>query len=157
MKVLMVCLGNICRSPMAEGILRHKAKERYPDIVTDSAGTSDFHAGEAPDRRAIACLRSYGIEISDLRARPFETDDFHHFDLIYAMDAENLRDIRKLAPSSELAEKAQLIMSVTEATEQRSVPDPWYGDMENFHYVYRMLDPVMDSLLDELTRQRAKG
>ncbi|MFT3885526.1 MAG: low molecular weight protein-tyrosine-phosphatase [Flavobacteriales bacterium] len=149
-KILLVCLGNICRSPMAEGVLRAKALERRLSITTDSAGTSSYHAGEAPDRRAQAAMRRHGIDISDLRARPFVPEDFERFDLLLAMDADNLRDMRKQAPSAALAQKAQLIMDHAPEVPERAVPDPYYGDDRDFEHVFTLLDQACDNLLDGL-------
>jgi len=150
-KILLVCLGNICRSPMAEGVLRAKAMERRLPITTDSAGTSSYHAGEAPDHRAQAAMRRHGIDISDLRARPFTAQDFERFDLLLAMDADNLRDMRKQAPNAALAQKAQLIMDHAPLHPERSVPDPYYGGDLDFEHVYGMLDEACENLLNELS------
>lgn len=151
-KILLVCLGNICRSPMAEGVLRAKAMERRLPITTDSAGTGDYHVGEAPDRRACAAMACKGIDITDLRARQFTALDYRDFDLILAMDANNLRDIQRLAPDTGLAKKARLIMDHAPAHPERSVPDPYYGGDSGFDEVYAMLDVACDNLLDELER-----
>lgn len=150
-KILLVCLGNICRSPMAEGVLRAKAMERRLPITTDSAGTSSYHVGEAPDHRAQAAMRRHGADISDLRARAFVSEDFERFDLLLAMDADNLRDMRKQAPSAALAHKAQLIMDHAPQHPERSVPDPYYGGDLDFEHVFSMLDEACDNLLDDLS------
>lgn len=150
MKILTVCLGNICRSPMAEGILRHKARERGLAIGTDSAGTSNYHVGEAPDPRAQAAMRRMGIDISDLRARQFTTADYQHFDLILAMDASNLENMLALAPNAELAQKARLVMDHAPAHPLREVPDPYFGGDEGFDAVFHMLSDACDRILDEL-------
>jgi protein-tyrosine phosphatase len=149
-KILLVCLGNICRSPMAEGVLRAKAMERRLPITTDSAGTSDYHTGESPDRRAQAAMKRQGIDISDLRARPFVEADFERFDLLLAMDANNLRDMLRHAPNDELAKKAILIMDHAPLHPERSVPDPYYGSDRDFDHVYGMLDEACNNLLDQL-------
>ena len=153
MKILMVCLGNICRSPMAEGVLRHLAHERGIEVETDSAGTGDYHVGEAPDRRAQAAMRRNGIDISDLRARQFVATDFDRFDLLLAMDAENLRNMRRLAPSPEHASKAMLIMDHAPHHPLREVPDPYYGGDEGFDEVFRMLKEASNQLLDGLEQR----
>jgi protein-tyrosine phosphatase len=150
MKILMVCLGNICRSPMAEGILRHRAAEAAMSVSTDSAGTSDNHVGQAPDPRAMRTMQGHGMDISDLRARAFSADDFHRFDLILAMDADNLNDVLQLAPSEELAAKARLIMELVPGHQHRSVPDPYYGGTEGFEQVHDMLDKACAVLIDQL-------
>lgn len=152
MRILLVCLGNICRSPMAEGVLRHLARERGIRIVTDSAGTGDYHVGEPPDARAQAAMLRNGLDISDLRARQFEKADFDRFDLLLAMDADNLRNMRRLAPSPEHASKAMLIMDHAPAHPLREVPDPYYGGDEGFDTVYRMLIQACGNLLDRARR-----
>lgn len=152
MRILLVCLGNICRSPMAEGVLRHRAEERGVEVMTDSAGTGDYHVGEAPDRRAQAAMKRQGMDISDLRARQFEPRDFDRFDLLLAMDANNLRDMRRLAPSPELAAKAMLIMDHAPAHALREVPDPYYGGDDGFDAVFEQLDEACQRLLDGIAR-----
>lgn len=150
MRILLVCLGNICRSPMAEGVLRHLAEERGITLETDSAGTSDYHVGEAPDARAQAAMLRQGLDISDLRARQFVQSDFDRFDLLLAMDAENLRNMRRLAPSPEHASKAMLIMDLAPMHALREVPDPYFGGDEGFDDVYRMLMMACGNLLDRI-------
>ncbi len=140
MKILMVCLGNICRSPMAEGILRHMARERGITITTDSAGTSDYHVGEAPDRRAQAAMRAKGIDISDLRARQFTATDFDAFDLLLAMDADNLRNMLALAPECRTGRQGKPDDGPrTGASVALEVPDPYFGGDDGFDDVYAML------------------
>jgi protein-tyrosine phosphatase len=156
MKILTVCLGNICRSPMAEGILRHLAQERGIDITTDSAGTGDYHVGEEPDRRAIAAMERYGIDIGDLRARQFTAADFERFDRILAMDASNLANMLKLAPNAELAAKARLVMDHAPQHPEREVPDPYFGGDEGFDHVYRMLVKACEAILDELENETGR-
>ncbi|MBK8583364.1 MAG: low molecular weight protein-tyrosine-phosphatase [Flavobacteriales bacterium] len=150
MKILLVCLGNICRSPMAEGLLRAKVMERRLSITTDSAGTGDSHLGQAPDRRGQAEMKKHGIDISDLRARLFTGKDFERFDLLLAMDSQNLRDMQRLAPSAELAKKAKLMLDWSPTDKGGDVPDPWYGGSEGFVTVYDLLDASIDTLLNEL-------
>jgi len=154
MKILTVCLGNICRSPMAEGILRHLAQERGITITTDSAGTGNYHVGEEPDRRAIAAMERYGINIRDLRARQFKGLDFEDFDIILAMDASNLDNMLKLAPNAELARKARLVMDHAPKHPEREVPDPYFGGDEGFDHVYRMLVDACSSVLDAVEAKR---
>lgn len=152
MRILLVCLGNICRSPMAEGVLRHRASERGILLSTDSAGTGDYHVGEPPDRRAQAAMRRHGMDIGDLRARHFTRTDFDRFDLLLAMDADNLRNIRALAPSPEHATKANLIMDHAPEHPSREVPDPYYGGDEDFDQVFSQLDEACQRLLDAIQR-----
>jgi protein-tyrosine phosphatase len=151
-KILLVCLGNICRSPMAEGVLRAKAMERRLPVTTDSAGTSDYHVGETPDGRAQAAMRRRNIDITDLRARQFTAQDLDRFDLVLAMDSENLRNMRALADNAERAAKVRLMMDFAPHHPLRNVPDPYFGGDDGFDEVYTMLDQACDALLDELER-----
>ncbi|WKZ67367.1 MAG: low molecular weight protein-tyrosine-phosphatase [Flavobacteriales bacterium] len=152
MRILMVCLGNICRSPMAEGVLRHLARERGLSITTDSAGTGDYHVGEAPDHRAQAAMRRQGLDISDLRARQFTPEDFDRFDLLLAMDGDNLRNMLRLAPSPAHAAKARLIMDHAPGNPLREVPDPYFGGEEGFDAVHEMLLEACTNLLNDVRR-----
>lgn len=140
MKVLMVCLGNICRSPMAEGILRHHATLNGLQIEIDSAGTGSYHVGEAPDKRAIQYMHSKGHDISLLRARQFSKHDFDAFDTIYAMDDSNYNNILCMATNDEHRSKVKMILNEAFDKENRSVPDPYFGGMEGFEEVYQLLD-----------------
>lgn len=148
MRILLVCLGNICRSPMAEGVLRHLAQERGLFVAADSAGTGNYHVGEAPDRRAQAAMRRQGLDIGDLRARQFVVEDYERFDLLLAMDADNLRNMRRLAPTPTHARKAQLIMDHAPHHALREVPDPYFGGDEGFDEVHDMLKEACNNLLD---------
>lgn len=150
MRILLVCLGNICRSPMAEGVLRHLAQARGMAIATDSAGTGDYHVGEPPDPRAMAAMRRQGLDISDLRARQLVAEDFDRFDLLLAMDASNLRHMLRLAPSPSHAGKARLMLDYAPQLEEREVPDPYYGGDDGFDHVYRLLHAACSNLLDEI-------
>lgn len=156
MRILTVCLGNICRSPMAEGILRHLAQERGIAITTDSAGTGNYHVGEEPDHRAIAAMERYGIGIRDLRARQFKEMDFEDFDIILAMDASNLANMLKLAPNAELANKARLVMDHAPEHLEREVPDPYFGGDEGFDHVYHMLVEACNAVLDGVEEKQAQ-
>jgi protein-tyrosine phosphatase len=148
MKILMVCLGNICRSPIAEGILRHKLRVmKNEDVQTDSAGTSNFHVGEQPDSRMRMTAVKNGMDISDLRARQFVQSDFDEFDLIYAMDNANKMDILKLARNDADRAKLKLILDEIYPGENREVPDPYYGGDEGFQQVFDMLDDATDQLI----------
>lgn len=137
---------------MAEGVLRTMARERGIAISTDSAGTGDYHVGEPPDRRAQAAMRKHGDDISDLRARQFVQADFDRFDILFAMDADNLRNMHRLAPSPEHASKAMLIMDHAPEHPLREVPDPYFGGDEGFDEVYRMLVEACSNLLDGIER-----
>ena len=134
----MVCLGNICRSPLAEGILKSKLN---PDFyIVDSAGTSAYHIGELPDHRSIAIAKKNGIDISNQRARKFIPNDFNEFDLIYAMDIENYHNICSLSTNKSNLLKVKLILNEINPLKDLSVPDPYYGGDYGFENVYEMLD-----------------
>lgn len=139
---------------MAEGVLRHRAAASGLEVVTDSAGTSHFHTGEAPDRRAREAMRRHGIDISDLRARQVVAEDFERFDLLLAMDASNLRDLHALAPSEALRTKAVLMMDFAPGHAWREVPDPYYGGDEGFDEVYHMLDEAVTGLIARIRHGR---
>ena len=147
-RVLMVCLGNICRSPMAEGILKRKAAEAGIDIVIDSAGTSSWHHGEQPDGRAQEEMLKNGIDISDQNSRPFRTEDFDHFDHILVMDSSNQANVLSLARTPEDEAKVKLILDYGSEKKGNSVPDPYYDD--SFDRVYDLLDYACDAFLKEL-------
>lgn len=145
----MVCLGNICRSPLAQGILEKKIKQQQLDWQVDSAGTGGWHSGEKPDSRSIAIAKKYGIDISKQQARKFNGYDLEQFDIIYAMDQSNLKDIQKLAQNAHELQKIKLIMNEPYPNENRIVPDPYYND-NGFEEVYQMLDKACDSLIQNL-------
>lgn len=147
--VLMVCLGNICRSPMAEGILRHLAEKNNLPMVIDSAGTGGWHAGENPDRRATKAMKERGIDISKLVARQFSKNDFRQFDLILTMDSSNYHDVVAMAHSDEDKKKVRPILDYSFPGAGSSVPDPWYGDMDGFYKVYDMLYKACEILIDK--------
>jgi len=147
MKVLMVCLGNICRSPLAQGILEHKCAAAGVNWTVDSAGTSGWHDGNAPDPRSVKIGHEYGIDISDQRSRKFTTTDYDAFDLILVMDTSNYNDIIKLAPTEESKDKVKMILNYVFPGENRKVPDPYYDD--NFERVYGLLDSACDKIIKE--------
>lgn len=149
MRILMVCLGNICRSPLAEGILKHKVQQRNLPWVVDSAGTGHWHAGEFPDPRSIAVARRHGIDITDQRARQFRPDDFERFDRIFVMDTQNHRDVLRLAQTDEHRTKVQLVLDLTHPGQNRGVPDPYYDD-NGFEEVFQMLDTALEGLIGEV-------
>ncbi|MBL7813733.1 MAG: low molecular weight phosphotyrosine protein phosphatase [Saprospiraceae bacterium] len=145
MKVLMVCLGNICRSPLAEGILKHKVQNLGLDWLVDSAGTGSWHVGELPDRRSIAVAKKYGIDITDQRARHFKPKDLDAFDLILVMDRDNYSDVVRQAKTELQKEKVQLIMNFVYPNSQTIVPDPYYDN--RFELVYELLNEASDALI----------
>ncbi len=140
MKVLMVCLGNICRSPLAEGILQDKIDKRGLSAEVDSAGTAAYHLGEPPDRRSRAIAMKNGINIAHQSARQFEIADFERFDKIFAMDRNNYADIISMARDQNDAEKVEMIMNLVKPGENMDVPDPYYDGNLGFEKVYQMLD-----------------
>lgn len=129
--ILFVCLGNICRSPLAEGALRHEVARRGLGWTIDSAGTGGWHAGDAPDARAIAVAARHGVDISGLRGRQVRSDDFTRFDLILAMDHDNLAGIHAIAPPHDHAE-IRLALDLVDRREGQGVADPYYGDARGF-------------------------
>jgi len=155
-RVCFVCLGNICRSPTAEGVFRHLVAEAglAASFQIDSAGTADYHAGEAPDRRARAAGKRAGIVIEGA-ARAFQRSDFARFDYVIAMDASNARELRDMAPNSEAAAKIRLLRSFDPEAEQGApVPDPYYGDDAGFDHVLELCRAACTHLLAEIRRER---
>lgn len=149
MKILFVCLGNICRSPMAEGIFRHLIVEKNlaKKFTHDSCGTGGWHSGEPPDLRAQACLKSKGIDISDLRARQFAKEDFENFDLILVADDQNFTDVLRLAESETQKNKVKKILSFHPEMKSGNVPDPYYGKADGFEHVYQQLSMACENIL----------
>ena len=129
--ILFVCRGNICRSPLAEAALREEARRLRLDLIVDSAGTGNWHAGEPPHRRAIAVAAKNGVDIRALRARQVTRADFTRFDRIVALDHDNLKDLRRLAPANATAELSLLLDHVP-GREGQGVTDPWFGDDAGF-------------------------
>ncbi len=148
-KVLMVCLGNICRSPMAEGILRSKVKELKLNIEVDSAGTANFHVGESPDLRAIKTAKIFGVDISDLRGRQFVQSDYDKFDFIFVMDESNKTNVLKLARNEVDKKKVKLFLDLTPELDFKDVPDPWFGGDEGFVEVFEMLEKSCHNFLTQ--------
>jgi protein-tyrosine phosphatase len=153
-RILFVCMGNICRSPTAEGVMRHLAQEAglEDEIVIDSAGTGGWHAGDPPDRRATDAARRRGMTL-DGAARQITVDDFEDFDLLLAMDRENLVGIRAIAPDEEAAAKARLLREFDPASAgapDLDVPDPYYGGPQGFETVLDQVEAACRGLLDEI-------
>jgi protein-tyrosine phosphatase len=153
MKVLFVCLGNICRSPTAEGVLRALAAREYPELAlqVDSAGTADYHVGEPPDRRAVAAARRRGYDLSGLRARQVQSEDFRRFDYVLAMDRANLSELESRRIDGTPARLA-LFMSFAPGGEYGEVPDPYYGGTEDFERVLDLCESASRGLLESLRR-----
>ncbi|MCB0429676.1 MAG: low molecular weight phosphotyrosine protein phosphatase [Flavobacteriales bacterium] len=148
----MVCLGNICRSPLAEGIMQAKALEYNLNIEVDSAGTSGWHEGEHPDRRATQTASKYGVNISAQRSRPLSTSDFDQFDRIYVMDHQNLADAQAMAQPHHHT-KIRLILSTVYPNNTPAVPDPYHGGDEGFDNVFHMLEQACDQIAREISQR----
>ncbi|AEY01719.1 protein tyrosine phosphatase [Oceanimonas sp. GK1] len=147
-RVLTVCMGNICRSPTAEAVLRHKAARAGLDVEVDSAGTIGYHAGAGPDARARAAGEARGYDFSGMRARQVTVSDFERFDLVLAADKENLRDLQRLCPPAHV-HKVKLLLSFAEGPEQE-VPDPYYGGEQGFERVLDMVEAACEGVLKHL-------
>jgi|SRR3989344_4830548 len=145
-RVLMVCLGNICRSPLAEGILRDKTNKLGIPIFIDSAGTSNYHTGEHPDKRTIANALKNGVDVSKLKARQFKVSDFDDFDRIFVMDSSNYANIIELARNKNDIEKVELILNRIHPKSNMAVPDPYFGGEEGFQTVFDLLDKACEKI-----------
>lgn len=153
-KILFVCLGNICRSPLAEGILRNKAAEQGLNIEVDSCGTAGYHIGEQPDPRSIAKAKEYGIDISMLRGRKFSKSDFDTFDRILVMDKSNYADVIDLAKDTNHQSKVEMVLNIGQNSNYLNVPDPYYGGEEGFQEVYDLLDKACDLIIEQCKHGR---
>lgn len=147
-KIVMVCLGNICRSPLAEGILA--AKLPQDKFIVDSAGTGSWHIGQSPDERSVAVAKKNGLDISNQRGRQFCSADFDTFDYIYVMDNSNYENVIALAKTNEQKAKVKLIMKELTPEQNKDVPDPYFGMHNGFDIVYAMLDEVCDVIAQKL-------
>ncbi|MET0637167.1 MAG: low molecular weight protein-tyrosine-phosphatase [Chitinophagaceae bacterium] len=157
MRILMVCLGNICRSPLAEGILRYKAGAAGLDWQVDSAGTNSYHTGEPPHRLSQKVARLNGIEICDQRARRFTAPDMDLYDKIYALATDVMEEIRIIAGSSFQPGKTGLLMDELFPGSNLDVPDPWYGEEPDYHDVYKMLDEVCEVIILKYGNQKGRS
>ncbi|MDR0227976.1 MAG: low molecular weight phosphotyrosine protein phosphatase [Flavobacteriaceae bacterium] len=137
-KILMVCLGNICRSPLAEGIMQSKLPA--DSFLVDSAGTGAWHVGQLPDPRSIEVAQHYEIDLTKQRARQFTVDDFNTFDRIYVMDQSNYDNVIKLAPNEDVKAKVKLILNELHPGKDEEVPDPYFGGPGGFYHVFKLLD-----------------
>ncbi len=151
--VLFVCLGNICRSPAAEGVLRAKAKERGVDVTIDSAGTGGWHAGDPPDARMTATTAKRGIDISYQRARQVDLSDFYQFDYLLAMDLSNFSDLLEQAPPNRTCD-IRLFLDFAECA-TRETPDPYYGGADGFEHVLDLIEQGAEGFLDHLEDESA--
>jgi len=148
-KILMVCLGNICRSPLAEGILKSKLANNF---IVESAGTANYHIGKSPDKRSITVAKKYGLDISKIKGRQLHVSDFNVFDFIYVMDQSNFKNVVKLARNDEDIAKVKLILNEVHEGENHEVPDPYYGGDYGFENVYQMLDEACDNISKKLLK-----
>jgi protein-tyrosine phosphatase len=148
MKILMVCLGNICRSPLAEGILQKKAEEAGLNWTIESAGTNSYHIGEPPHHLSQKVAKQHGLDISSQAARGFIPGDFKRYDKIYAMANDVVKDIRRISGHSFDAGKLDLFLNELHPGQNKDVPDPWYGEEGGYHEVYALIDETCDAILE---------
>ncbi|MDV3754601.1 low molecular weight protein-tyrosine-phosphatase [Elizabethkingia anophelis] len=147
MKILMVCLGNICRSPLAEGILKSKLPDNY---IVDSAGTIAMHEDEHPDKRSVKVAALHNIDISKQRSRPIQPKDLEYFDRIYCMDRNNLKDVSVMAKNEAQRQKISLILDVLHDNNNTEVPDPYWGNQQDFEDVFQLLNKACDIIKSQL-------
>ena len=152
MKILIVCIGNICRSPMAEGILMHKLKQKNIHATVDSAGTGPWHVGQHPDYRAIETAQQHGIDISKLVARLFVNTDFDKFDKIYVADEEVYSDVLSRAKNEKDIAKIDFLLNVFEPNSNKPVPDPYYGNQDGFETIFQLIDQACEKIVNELEK-----
>lgn len=150
MKILMVCLGNICRSPMAEGLMRAKILKYNLQAEVDSAGFEPFHVNDKPDYRACDVMLKHGINISNQRARLFKLTDFEYFDRIYVMDSGNYRDVLNTASNTKYKEKVDYLLNTVFNNSNKHVPDPYYGKMNDFEDVYSLIEKATEAIAMEI-------
>lgn len=148
----MVCLGNICRSPLAEGILQKKALKAGLNWQVDSAGTNGYHTGEPPHQLSIKVAKLNGIDICEQRSRKFTAADFEEYDIIYAMAADVIDDMKRIARNSFDANKVSLFLKASFPGEERDVPDPWYGGEDGYHEVFEIINNNCDSIIKKYTK-----
>lgn len=149
-KVLMVCLGNICRSPLAAGVLRKKLAERNIEAEVESAGFEPYHIGDGPDERTVQIAKKYDIDISKHSMRLFKAEDFDYYDKIYVMDQRNLRDVHFLARNDEDKSKVDYLMNAVEPGKNQIVPDPYYGDISDFEYAFELMEKACEGIAESL-------
>ena len=151
----MVCLGNICRSPVAEGLMKSKAEQHKLNILVDSAGTSGWHEGNAPDERSAANALKHGVDIREQKSRPFKKSDFDNFDLIFAMDQSNYNNLVSICPPQHL-QKVRMILNESFPGSNKQVPDPYWND-DGFDKVFKMLDEACEAIVKKASPNLSKG
>ncbi len=154
MKILMVCLGNICRSPLAEGIMRKKMEDNHIAGEVDSCGFEPFHAGDTPDKRSIEVARQHGIDISEHRGKLFSKSYFDSFDRIYVMDSANYRDVASAARNDTDMKKVDFIMNMAFPGSNQPVPDPYYGGQSGFSKTWELLDVATDRIIESIRKEK---
>ena len=147
MRILMVCLGNICRSPLAEGILQDKAGKAGLNWIVESAGTNGYHTGEPPHYLSIKVARENGIDISKQRSRRFIASDLEDYDLIYAMATDVMEDMKRISRNKFDEKKVRLFLNVEYPGEERDVPDPWSGPESGYHEAFEIINEGCDSII----------
>lgn len=151
----MVCLGNICRSPLAEGILKHRLEEeRMFNVEVDSCGFERYHLNDPPDYRSVEVAKKHGIDISHQRQRLFNYDDFENFDKIYVMDANNFSDVASVARTQDDLKKVHFITNVLTPNQNKAVPDPYYGGKDGFEKVYNMLNVCCEAIIENIKKEK---
>ncbi len=153
MRILMVCLGNICRSPLAEGILQEQAKKAGLKWHIESAGTNGYHTGEPPHKLSIKVAAANGIDISTQRSRRFTAADMNNYDLIYAMAEDVLEEMKRIAPNNFDAKKVKLFLQEQYPTDMKDVPDPWYGEEDGYHEAFEIIKNNCDCIIKKFTKQ----
>jgi len=157
MKILMVCLGNICRSPLAEGILQHKANKAGLNWKVDSAGTAHYHIGEPPHNLSQKVAKMNGIDISCQQCRQFKKEDMLAFDKIYVMDSENYINVKHISRELWNEEKVDLLLNELHPGRNMGVPDPWYGTEEGYHKVFKLISDACDRIIEKYGAPALKG
>ena len=150
MKILMVCLGNICRSPLADGLLRNKVEREGIDVYVDSCGTSSYHIGQQPDERMMKTAWRHGYDLSNLSARQFTKQDFKDFDIIYVMDSSNYNNVIALADSPADKNKVKFFLNELHPDSNMAVPDPYFGGEQGFEDVFDLVDQTTDVIIENL-------
>lgn len=157
MKILMVCLGNICRSPLAEGVLQRKARQAGLEWEIDSAGTGNYHLGSSPHPLSQKVARLNGVDICDQKARQFRKEDMLEFDKIYVMDSDNYNDVKRMSQELWNEDKVDLLLNEVYPHKNISVPDPWFGGEEGFHEVYDMIEQACDAIIKHYASSSLKA